>query len=153
MQDIKSCSFIFIYKNNLIVFLKDFNIISMKNNYYPAVLIIISFIILSCCTEEKQLYGTWESILIENNSPLFSKTLPSSVKGEVVLELTKDRKFTWINKNEKLNLSGKYIPVENKIIFSIEGEIKPLEVEFRLQNDKLIIITEDEFKFSFIKND
>ena len=117
---------------------------------------IIPVILLSCYSEKEKLYGSWESILIENKSSLFAKTLPSSARGEIILILTEDEKFTWINKTEKLNLSGKYISGEGKIffnIFNIDEEIKPLKAEFRLQNNRLIIITEDGFTFTFIKND
>ena len=126
----------------------------MRNDlkHYSAVIVIISVILFSCGSENKKLQGSWASILIENNSSLFAKSLPSSVKGEVILIMTEDEKFTWLNKSEKLNLSGKYEVVNNKLILNIDGENKPLEVEFILKSNKLIIITPDEFKFTFVKN-
>lgn len=122
-----------------------------KYKYYPAAILIISAILFSCYAKERELYGSWESILIENRSSFFAKTLPSSVKGEVLLAFMHDKTFRWINETEKLNLSGKYSSEGNKIIFNINGEMKPLEVEFKFQNDKLIIITDDGFSFTFVK--
>lgn len=121
--------------------------------HYSALIAILSVILFSCETENKKLHGLWESILIENESSLFAKTLPSSVRGEVILIMTEEKKFTWLNKSEKLNLYGKY-EVENKrLILNIDGENKPLEVEFSLKNNKLIIVTPDDFKFTFVKKD
>lgn len=120
---------------------------------YSAAIAIIAVILLSCKSENKKLHGSWESILIENDSSLFTKTLPSSVQGEVILIMTEKEKFTWFNESEKLKLSGKYALKDRKIFFYIDGEIKPLEVEFTLKNNKLIILTPDNFKFTFIKND
>ena len=125
---------------------------SNKHKYYQAAILIISFMFFSCSFYKKELCGSWGSILIDNKSSFFAKTLPSSVKGEVVLTFDENDRFTWINKNEKLYLSGKYRLIGNKIYFNIEKEVNPLEVKFRFQNDKLIILTDDGFSFTFVKN-
>ena len=124
-----------------------------KYKCYPALLIIISVIFNSCYTDGSKLSGSWESILIENSSSLFAKSLPSSIRGEVLLTVKKDGKFTWINKKEKSDLSGNYNTAGNKIYFNIIGEAKPLEVEYRFDGDKLIITTDDGFTFTFIKTE
>lgn len=125
----------------------------MNNNFkcYPAAIVIFSLIFFCCSFKDKDPRGSWESVLIENKSPLFAKTLPSAARGEVLLYLGKDDKFTWINKSEKLNLTGKYRIADNRIFFDPEGDEKPLDVEFRLAKGKLIIITDDGFSFTFIK--
>ena len=126
-----------------------FNITYMKIKHFRA--IIISAALISCSAQNREICGSWESILIENRSSLFAKTLPSSVKGEVMLTISEDKKFTWINNTEKLNLAGKYRSEGDKIYFSIDGETKPLAVKFKLRDDKLIITTDDEFTFTFTK--
>jgi len=124
-----------------------------KYKYFPAAILIFSFVFIFCSDKKKELRGSWESIKIENKSSLFRKTLPSCIKGEVILTLTEDEKFTWINKTEKLNLSGKYRFEKNKLYFDIDKEENPLAVEFRFQKDKLTITTEDEFTYTFIKKE
>ena len=122
-----------------------------KNKYTSIALTILSVFLFSCNSGSTQLCGFWESILIENKSTLFTKTLPSSLKGEVLLTFSDDNKFTWINKSEKLNLSGKYKTERNKICFNIDGENNPLYVEFKFLNEKLILNTDDGFTFTFTR--
>lgn len=119
--------------------------------YFSALIIIISAALFSCSAQNREICGSWESVLIENRSSLFAKTLPSSAKGEVMLTISEDKKFTWINNTEKLNLTGKYRSEGDKIYFSIDGETNPLAVKFKLRDDKLIITTDDEFTFTFTK--
>lgn len=118
---------------------------------YNIILITLSCLLFSCASGEKKLQGSWESILVENESALFAKTLPSSVKGEILLTFSDSEKFTWINNSEKLNLSGSYNSGGNKIYFIITGDAEPLEVKFRFHNDRLIINTGDGFTFTFTK--
>jgi len=124
-----------------------------RYKYYPVLHIIISLLLFSCYDKKSEISGTWESILIENQSPLFRKTLPTSIKGEVLLTLGKDENFNWINKTEKLNLSGKYGISGKKIIFIIDSEKNPLSVDYKLDNNRLVITTEDRFIFTFTKKD
>ena len=124
-----------------------------KNKNYPAMILIITSMLFSCSSHKRELCGSWGSILIENKSSFFAKTLPTSVKGEVILTFDENERFTWINKNEKLYLSGKYRLKGNKIYFDIEKEVNPLEVEFKFLNDKLIILTDDGFSFTFVKTE
>lgn len=125
----------------------------MNNKNYPAITILLLCMIFSCSFKNRILCGKWESILIENRSSFFSNTLPSSVRKEVLLTFNEDQKFTWVNESEKLNLSGHFSLSGNKIYFNITGEDKPLEVEFKLEKNRLIIITNDGFSFTFIKTD
>jgi hypothetical protein len=124
----------------------------MKMKYFLAVSVLIIYaFLISCSAQKREICGSWESVLIENRSSLFDKTLPSSAKGEVLLTISEDKKFTWINNTEKLNLTGKYRSEGDKIYFSIDGETNPLYVKFKLRDNKLIITTEDEFIFTFIR--
>jgi hypothetical protein len=123
----------------------------MKMKKIQVLIILISVFLSSCSIRNREICGTWESVLIENRSSLFTKTLPSSVKGEVLLTISEDRKFTWINNSEKLSLTGEYRTDSDKIYFSIDGETNPLDVKFKLRDDKLILTTDDEFVFTFTK--
>jgi len=120
--------------------------------YYPAVILILSSVLFCCSPQRRELCGSWESVLIENRSPFFAKILPSSVKGEIILTFDENNRFTWINKKEKLYLSGKYRMEKNKIYFDIGKETIPVKMEFNFQNNKLLIITDDGFLFTFLKN-
>ncbi len=125
--------------------------IKKKYRYYPAIIVIVSLFLFSCYSENKKLQGQWESIHIENNSSLFAKTLPSSDKGEVILTLEETGEFSWINKSEKTDLSGKYYTSRDEIFLDITGDRNRLVVKFKLKENNLIIITDDEFIFTFIK--
>ncbi len=119
---------------------------------HAAAVLIIPLVLLCCSAGKRELYGSWGSILIENSAPLFAKTLPTSVKNEVVLTFDENDRFTWSNKNEKLYLSGKYRVDGKRIYLDIEKEGAPLKVEFKIRNDRLIILTDDGFSFTFVKN-
>lgn len=119
--------------------------------YLPAIMIIL-IIYSSCSNKNTEISGLWESISIENDSSLFAKTLPSYIKGEVLLTFSGDGRFRWINQGEKLDLSGKYRLVENMIYFEIESEVSPLKVKYKLLKNKLIIMTDDGFTYTFVRN-
>ncbi len=137
----------------LIQYEKLFNIEYMNNNFFRIKLILLSCLIFSCSVKNIIPYGAWESILIENRSSLFAKTLPDYSEREVLLTFSENNKFTWINKKDKLSLSGEFTVTGNKIYFKIYGGEKPLETEFSLYDNKLVIITDDGFRFTFVKTD
>jgi len=130
------------------------NILNMgsKYKYHRAVILMLFSVFFSCSIQEKELCGSWGSILIENKAPLFSKTLPSAVKDQIVLTFSKDHKFTWTDKSEKLYISGNYRLDGDKIYFNIEKEPEPLRVSVKIQKAELIILTDDGFSFTFVKN-
>jgi hypothetical protein len=119
--------------------------------YFPAIIAIL-IINGSCQTSDREISGLWESISIENDSSLFAKTLPSYIKGEVLLKFSGDGRFNWINNGEKLNLSGKYRLVGDIIYFEIESEVSPSKIKYKLLKNKLIIKTDDGFTYTFTRN-
>jgi hypothetical protein len=121
------------------------------SKYFPAIMIIL-IIYSSCGNENRKISGSWESISIDNNSSLFAKTLPSFKKGEVFLTFSGGGRFNWINLGEKLNLSGKYRLVDDMIYFTIENEVSPLKVKYMFQDNKLVIITDDRFIYTFVRS-
>jgi len=121
--------------------------------YYPGIIVIVSLLLFSCSSANKKHHGEWESIKIENSSSLFKKTLPSSLKGEVLLTLEGNGSFSWVNKIEKTDLSGDYSTSSDTLFFNIKGERDALAVKFKVQNSHLTIITDDGFIFTFTKKD
>jgi len=124
-----------------------------RNIFLKSAIIIIFPVLFSCYTEKTKLYGSWESILIEHKSPFFNKTLPSSKRGEVLLTFNENSEYSWFNKSENLNLTGKFTSDGNTINFTIKNDVNTVKAEFKFNGDKLSIITEDGFTFTFVKSD
>jgi hypothetical protein len=121
--------------------------------YYPVIILIIIISHISCRNISRELTGHWESISIENPSPIFSKTLPTYEKGEVLLTLSADGMFIWNNTKDKEIITGKYRFSENNLYLDSDKESFPtLKTEYKYKDNRLII-TDDEFTFTFQKKE
>ena len=101
--------------------------------------------------EGSAIFGQWESISIENPSPLFATTLPSYEKGEILISFFTDGRFNGINRKEKLELTGKFRFSDNNLYFDIEKETSSLKTGYKFKENRLIIITDDGFTYTFQK--
>jgi hypothetical protein len=123
----------------------------MNKTLKPYIAMILIIICFSCRENVNEIKGSWESISVENPSPFFTEILKSHEKGEILLIFTDKSKYQWINYKEKLNLSGNCRITGNNIYFYIEKETFPLKVKYKSGNNKLVIVTDDGFIFTFLK--